>query len=312
MPLLLRLAAAIAVSGGLYLTALSLPPMGTPFLLLVPFPGLLLAVRRGVIDSAAWLLFTAGATAALVGWAAVPGLVLPLGLPALVMTLALWRTWSLERTVLAGLATWTVGVTCMALLEYGDVVAMVNSAREQIDKSFALALSTSESLGTAGTATVLTEADRSALVDALLGILPALVVLTGAVMVIGNVVLLRASTGVFQEVNLRMWRTPDALIWALIAAGFGMYAPVPWAALTARNLFVVLLGCYFCQGLAIVAYYLDRFRLPRGIRIAGYVLIAVQHVVTAVVLALGVFDLWGNFRRSSAGPADVRFDADGD
>src|SRR5215470_1203864 len=106
MPLLLRLAAAIAVSGGLYLTALSLPPMATPFLLLVPFPGLLVAVRRGVVDSVVWLLCTAGTIAALAGVAAVPGLVLPLGLPALVMALALWRTWSFERTVLAGLVTW--------------------------------------------------------------------------------------------------------------------------------------------------------------------------------------------------------------
>ena len=58
--------------------------------------------------------------------------------------------------------------------------------------------------------------------------------------------------------------------------------------------------------------YLDRFRLPRGIRIASYVLIAVQHVATAIVLALGIFDLWGNFRRSTAGPANVRFGADGE
>jgi hypothetical protein len=80
---------------------------------------------------------------------------------------------------------------------------------------------------------------------------------------------------------------------------------LPWVllALLARNIFVVLLGGYFCQGLAIVSYFLERLRLPRGVRVAGYVLIAVQHIVAGIVLALGVFDLWGNFRGLSAGSA---------
>jgi len=111
-------------------------------------------------------------------------------------------------------------------------------------------------------------------------------------------------------VNLRFWRAPDNLIWTLILAGFAMFVPVPAVALVARNAFVVLLGCYFCQGLAIVDYYLVRFRLPRGLRVVSYLLILVQHVVTVLVLALGVFDLWGNFRRLGAGPADVRFNTD--
>ena len=102
-------------------------------------------------------------------------------------------------------------------------------------------------------------------------------------------------------------------IWVLILAGFGMFAPSFSVAVAARNVFVVLLGCYFCQGLAIVSYYLDRFRLPRGIHVASYVLIAVQHVVAAMVLALGVFDLWGNFRRLGVdSPADVPLNSDGD
>ena len=35
-------------------------------------------------------------------------------------------------------------------------------------------------------------------------------------------------------------------------------------------------------------------------------------VVRRMVLALGVFDLWGNFRRLNAGPADIPFHSDGD
>ena len=79
-------------------------------------------------------------------------------------------------------------------------------------------------------------------------------------MVLANLVLLRSWTGIAGNVNLRLWRTPDALIWALIVAGFAMFLPLHAAALAARNLFVVLLGCYFGQGLAIVSYYLPALR----------------------------------------------------
>ena len=118
-------------------------------------------------------------------------------------------------------------------------------------------------------------------------------VLSGLAVILANLLLLQAWTDLGRHVNLRLWRTPDALIWALIGAGFAMFVPAEPIALLARNAFLIILACYFCQGLAIVSYYLERFRLPRGIRIAGYVLIAVQHVVTAMVLALGVFDLVG-------------------
>jgi uncharacterized protein YybS (DUF2232 family) len=101
-----------------------------------------------------------------------------------------------------------------------------------------------------------------------------------------------------------LWRAPDALIWVLIATGFAMFVPLGLFTLVARNVFLVLLGCYFCQGLAIVSYYLARFRLPRAVRIASYALIAIHQVLTATVLALGVFDFWANFRR---GPADLQF-----
>ncbi len=89
---------------------------------------------------------------------------------------------------------------------------------------------------------------------------------------------------------------------------------LPWRPIDilARNFFLVLLGCYFCQGLAIVSYFLERLRLPRGVRVAGYLLIAVQHVVAGMVLVLGVFDLWGNFRRLSTGSADMQMSGDGE
>ena len=43
--------------------------------------------------------------------------------------------------------------------------------------------------------------------------------------VLANLLLLQAWTDLGRHVNLRLWRTPDALIWALIVIGFAMFVP---------------------------------------------------------------------------------------
>ena len=42
-----------------------------------------------------------------------------------------------------------------------------------------------------------------------------------------------------------------------------------------------------------------------ALRVATYLVIALQHVAAALVVALGVFDLWGDFRQLTARPADA-------
>jgi uncharacterized protein YybS (DUF2232 family) len=54
---------------------------------------------------------------------------------------------------------------------------------------------------------------------------------------------------------------------------------------------------YFFQGLAIVAYFFHHKKVPMLLRSIGYVLIAVEQFVTLFVVGLGLFDLWGDFRR---------------
>ncbi len=308
----LRLGAGMAISTALYGLACTFPLGAAPVALLVPLPGLVVATRAPSSECSFWFFLTAIAVGVVLGADAVPGFILPFGLPTLVLAVGIRRFWSFERTVLAGVAAWSAGIACLLLLAYGSFDAVTTAVRDQVSHSVDLALSTYSSLGVPENTLALAQAERDPVIAGFMEILPAMVVLTGVVVVLANLLLLQAWTDLGRHVNLRLWRTPDALIWALILAGFGMFVPAQPVALTARNLFLVILACYFCQGLAIVSYYLDRLRLPRGIRIAGYALIAVQHLLTAIVLALGVFDLWGNFRRLSTGSADMQFHSDGE
>lgn len=312
MPLALALALAITGSSALYAASLALAPFAAPLLVIVPLPGLLLSTRATAPIAGLWCVLTTAAVAVLLGPAAVPGFILLSGLPALVLATGLRRLWRLEFTMIGSLSMWCFGMLVLAWGGFHDIATVVAAVRAHLESSIDLALSTYGSMGASETAIALVQAERDALVDGLLQILPAIVILIGAFSLMFNLLLLRNWADAARHENLRLWRTPDALIWVLIASGFGIFIPSPAVAVLAKNVFLIVLACYFCQGLAIVSYYLDRFRLPRGIRVVGYVLIAVQYVIAALVLALGIFDLWGNFRRLSTGPANISLHPDGD
>ena len=304
-----RVLLAVLVSAGLYTAGFTLTPYTGLLLLVVPFPGLILAARAP-LACGLWLLLTSGVVGFGLGADAAAAFVLLLGLPTCAVAAGLHQGWTVERTVLAGLATWSFAVASLALLAYGDLATLITAVREQLTHGFDVALSTYGSLGAPESTLATAAAERATMIETLLGVLPAIVVLCGALMIIINVVLLRNWFTTVPEVDLRLWRTPDALIWALIAAGFMMFVPWRPIGVLARNCFLVLLGCYFCQGLAIVSYFLERLRLPRGLRVAGYLLIALQHILAGIVLALGIFDLWGNFRRLSADSANMQLPTD--
>lgn len=306
-----RLALAAVASGALYAAGVSLAPAAAPLLLVVPLPGLMLAAHAPAACWA-WLLLTEAAVGLMLGPGAAASLLMFFGLPACGMAVGFRRRWPVELTVIVATAVWSLGLALSVILAYGDLGGAVSATRQQLNNGLDVALSAYGSVGVSDSSLAAVQAERDAMVTGLIDILPALLVLCGAFMVIANLVLLRRWTDTLEDIDLRLWRTPEALIWALIIAGFAMFLPPQRLTLVARNAFIVLLGCYFCQGLAIVSYFLERLRLPRGVRIAGYLLIAVQHIVAGIVLALGVFDLWGNFRRRPVGSADVQFPSDGE
>jgi uncharacterized protein YybS (DUF2232 family) len=54
---------------------------------------------------------------------------------------------------------------------------------------------------------------------------------------------------------------------------------------------------YFFHGLAIIAYFFHLKKVPMVLRSIGYILIVLEQLVTLFVVGLGLFDLWGDFRR---------------
>lgn len=96
--------------------------------------------------------------------------------------------------------------------------------------------------------------------------------------------------------DFRQFRNPDLLVWILIAAGFALLVPIDAVNRVALNILVVTLFTYLLQGMAIVQYLLGRFAVPAAMRFLLYFFLALQPYLLVAVAALGVFDLWGNFR----------------
>jgi uncharacterized protein YybS (DUF2232 family) len=97
--------------------------------------------------------------------------------------------------------------------------------------------------------------------------------------------------------RLNLWRAPEQIIWFLIGPGLALLVPSQGIKLIGINALLIVLTIYFFQGMAIVAFFFDKKQMPRFFRIMLYALIALQQVLLLVVIGLGVFDLWLDFRK---------------
>jgi uncharacterized protein YybS (DUF2232 family) len=97
--------------------------------------------------------------------------------------------------------------------------------------------------------------------------------------------------------SLNQWRAPDILIWTVIGSGLMILLPDKSFKLVGINGLLIMLTVYFFQGIAIVAFFFEKKNFPRFLRIILYAMIGLQQILLLVVIGLGLFDLWLNFRK---------------
>lgn len=97
--------------------------------------------------------------------------------------------------------------------------------------------------------------------------------------------------------ELLAWRAPEWLVWVLIACGGAMALLDGWWFWLGANGLLVCGMAYFFQGLAVVAYWLERKKAPLLLRVLLYTLIAVMMYLALLLAMVGLFDIWFNFRR---------------
>jgi len=97
--------------------------------------------------------------------------------------------------------------------------------------------------------------------------------------------------------SLTRWKSPEILVWVVIAGGLLLLIPVKSLKIIGLNIVIALIMIYFIQGISIVSFYFDKRKFPRILRWVLYGLIGVQQLFSLLVIGLGFFDLWIDFRK---------------
>ncbi|MGH7843577.1 MAG: DUF2232 domain-containing protein [Candidatus Binatia bacterium] len=286
----------------LFLAAVLVPIAGTLFLPLVPQPLLRLGVRWGKATVLGTILTVIPVLYGLGGRELVLGYLIVASMAVfLLFSLAPGR--SLEKVVLAA-ATGFFALGCATLHALaGSLAQLQNVIRNTLGQNLQLALKVYDRAGVSPESTEYLREQWPQLVEFVLEIAPALAFTGCAVAVLLNLLLLvhrfpHARGSFLPAGDPKEWKSPEALVWGFIGAGFcALVLGNGWIKTLSLNFFLVSLVFYFFQGLAIIAYYFHHKNVPVFLRGLGYTLIFLEQVIMLIVVGLGLFDLWGDFRR---------------
>ncbi len=295
-------ARAAFASALMFLAGAVIPLVGGVIMVLAPAPLLGYAVgfphalrRIGVAVAFSAVLVAAGG-----GMAAATAYLVSFGLAAGVMCYMLERRQPFEKIVLGATTAAILVGTVVAVVSAGSPAALAQDVHNQLVAGMMHGEDLYKKLGVDA---AIAADSQVYIVDTVMRLIPALVALLGALAVLLNLAIFWRLGGKQQRVgytlfgDLARWSAPEWLIWPLLVSGFGWFIPLPPLATVALDCFVCLLGVYFCQGLAIMTFYFKQLGMPPIARGLIYFVTLAQPVLTALVGAAGVFDLWVDFRR---------------
>jgi uncharacterized protein YybS (DUF2232 family) len=285
----------------LFAAYLVIPPAGIFSGLLAPFPAAYFRFRHGRGTAAIIILGATTAMTAYFGLSAGAFYLVQCGLISLLMPELLLKGFSATRSIV-----WTTA-SIVALLSATVIFFSVTSGQDvhqmavdEIRKSVAQAVTIYESSGVKGEELAVLKQTMTTAADLVIRMYPALIIITLIAMVGCNLALLkRYAGGLGITLNIddfRVYRNPEILVWGLIASGFSLLADSRVITTPALNVLAVIVVLYFLQGLAVISTVIARQSIAGVLRAMLYIMLLLQPYLAALVAAIGIFDLWGDFR----------------
>lgn len=227
-----------------------------------------------------------------------------------VMGELLERRYPIEKTVLYTSAA-VLGSTLLALFFYSaashtGITALVS---DYVSKNLRLTLKMYRNMGVSQENIDLIAKSLGHIQYYLVRLLPCIMAVSTLFAVWANLLLARSllKTKAPLAVDfgpLNHWKAPEHLVWAVIACGALLLVAPGAARLIGLNGLAILMMIYFFQGLAIVAFFFEKKHFPRMFRIFLYTLIALQQMLLLIIIVVGLFDTWFNFRKIDTIAAD--------
>ena len=286
----------------LFFVALTVPILGLAAVPLVTFPALFVGVRAGKQAGQLIPLAVAVCAYAMAGLEAAAAY-LVLALVTLLMFHSFWQGWSIAAVVSsnAGLTVAVMLVTATALA--GSVTTLWTTLQAGVHAQVLATLEMYERMGLSGDTIEFLREQAGQMATLFVQMLPGMIFLTLGVVVLVNLGLLcwqfpQYRSFFFEAGDLKEWKSPDHMVWLLLVPALALFLPLGWTLRTlGMNVVFVCAVFYFFHGLAIVAYYFHYKKVPMFFRVLGYLLIVFEQILTVLVIGLGFFDLWGDFRR---------------
>jgi uncharacterized protein YybS (DUF2232 family) len=144
--------------------------------------------------------------------------------------------------------------------------------------------------------------NKKNIIDGFTQIFPSLIIITSTLIIwanflLGKQILGKAGITWPKITELTRWKSPELIIWIFIISGGLFFVPHKDINFFSFNIFLVACFIYLLQGLAIVSFFFQNKNVPLFFRYLFYFLIAVQQILMIPIIAIGLFDIWIDFRK---------------
>ena len=286
-----------------FLGGLAVPVLGLLTLPFTSYPALYLGVKLGnkslgqglPLVAALIVYFVAGRNATL-------GYML-LGVISVLLLAVFGRGWSIAA-VASSCALGAMTLLVLALLAVtGSFPSLWDAVYQAVNAQVLLTVQVYQNTGISAETVQFLAEQTTRISTVFTEVLPSIVFCVCVMVVLANLALLSYQFPQYRSFffilgDIKEWKSPEHLVWFFIVPGLLLFLPLPWLLrVMAINLVLVCSVFYFFHGLAIIAYYFHYKKVPMFLRVVGYLLIVFEQFLTVLVIGLGFFDLWGDFRR---------------
>ncbi|MDA8099070.1 MAG: DUF2232 domain-containing protein [Nitrospiraceae bacterium] len=309
MPFRPVIIAALQSAGLCALGLFPIPIISQIALLFSPVPLILVHLREGRRAAVLAIILASLLMAALGGWhVALLVFFLSLGTMALAIAESMARGHRPEQAVILGgaLPVFLIG-SLLALLFLKAGKDPLSAAEAFLRNSLTEAKETYAKIGLGDVAQALSFVSDS-VIHYFVRLIPGIILATSLIQSaacygMARSLIIRRTPGspLAQATPLALWQAPDQWVWGLIVTlilvAWGTIDPAQTTAFfVGLNLVLLYLLVYLAQGVALVEYLLRKVRVPAVWRGFLHTIILALPSIVAVI-ALGVVDIWADFRK---------------
>jgi uncharacterized protein YybS (DUF2232 family) len=288
-------------AAGLYLAGLIIPVLGLLAAVFSPVPFIIAYVRGNRQEGLASIGLACLLVSVVAGWQGAVLFFLTFGLMAIGIAEAMQRRYKPEGAALLGglLPIAALGIALAAYFAHlgKSPVAVVE---EYLRNSLVEAAKMYSTLGlTEAAATITAVSDR--FIYYLVRLLPGIVIATSVVQAaccygLARTVIARKQGPVPDQPTLAGWHAPDVWVWGLIVTLACAVIPQEAAHIISWNAAILFGVVYTTQGIAVVEHYFRKAGIHTAVRGMMHAIILALPVIVCVT-ALGVVDIWADFRK---------------